>query len=97
MKAEEKVKLLSEELKQVNAKIIKNNDAWSSIDQSMESAYDTGDYDLDDYNGWISSKNHLIVERNKLAKQQGKLVKKLSRIISRHKIGVDEETGNLLK
>ncbi len=97
MKPEEKVKVLSEELKKVKAEISDNLHRYMSVDDAMNEAYDEGYYDLGDYGSWLSAKDYLSAESKKLTKQREKLVKKLSRIIARHKIVVDDETAALLK
>ncbi len=97
MKVEEKVGTLSEELKKVNAEIDKNHKDYLQIDETMEKAYDSGDYDVGEYMGWVNSKDWLTQEKKKLTKHQQKLVNKLRKLIARHKLLVDEETAALLK
>lgn len=97
MGAEKRVGLLSEELKRINAEISNNIKQYSSIDQSIQFACVTGDYDFAECNEWAKSKFLLNEKRKKLTKRQDNLVKKLRKIIARRNLAVDEETADLLK
>ena len=96
MKAEEKVKILSEELKRVNGELSENLDRYLSTVEHMNESQEVGYYDDDEYYGLFNVNEYLADERKVLSKRQEKLVKKLRKIIARRKLTVDAETTELL-